>query len=527
MTFSKDLKIHLQAGVPAIYVETAEWLRFEGVLGDCCEGIGKKWQSWNQFEGITLRDSEKASENTSGDGEHKVFSSLLKYLSKEGDTVTVLEFADRYFDDADAQREFAVMLRYLRGKKSTVIIVSPTLNMPPAVQSEFAVLDFPLPKREDIRKSLKKIAKDFGIPSDRIDPAGQILDSVRGLGTTEIWNAFAKVAVQHQKITAKEIPSLIAEKEQIIRKSGYLEFIRPDTEMSAIGGLDGLKEWLKTRKIAFGSGARKLHLDAPKGVLLLGIPGTGKSLCAKAVSAEWQMPLLRLDVGRIFGGLVGESESNMRNAIKTAESLEPCVLWIDEIEKGLSGGAGGERDGGTSARVFGSLLTWMQEKQGEVFVFATANDVGRIPPELLRKGRFDEIFFVDLPDEKSRRDIFEIHLKRRGQRRAPSDELLKATAGFSGAEIEAIVKEALFLAHREKRGKGGTITVSAQNLIAAKGEMVPLSTTMREAIANLRQWAKNRCRLANTGIPPNIGADRDSPRLRQEIVNPFSEKSND
>lgn len=524
MAFSNELKIHLQAGVPAIYVETAEWLRFEGVLRDCCEDIGKKWQSWNQVEGIKLPQSDEGE----GEGERKDFLDLLKDLSKEENIVTVLEFADRYFDDPDVQRAFAVMLRYLRDKKSTVIVLSPTLNMPPIVQSEFALLDFPLPGREDIRTLLKKVGKDCGINSDRIDTAGPILDSVRGLGTTEIWNAFAKAAVQHQKITAEEIPSLIAEKEQIIRKSGYLEFIRPDTNMSDIGGLDGLKRWLKSRKIAFGRGARKLHLDAPKGALLLGIPGTGKSLCAKAVAHEWKMPLLRLDMGRIFGGMVGESESNMRNAIKTAKSLEPCVLWIDEIEKGLSGGAGGERDGGTSARVFGSLLTWMQEKQEEVFVFATANDVGRIPPELLRKGRFDEIFFVDLPGDESRKRIFEIHLKRRKQRLAPTDELVKETEGFSGAEIEAIVKEGLFLAHRGKNpGTGATIAVSAQNLLDAKGKMIPLSNIMRETIAALRKWAKGRCRPADKGKSPDIGSGSDAPRLRRETTNPFSEESND
>ncbi|SMN00161.1 hypothetical protein SPONN_1326 [uncultured Candidatus Thioglobus sp.] len=510
MAFYNELKTHLEAGIPAIYVETTEWMRFGSELKQCCEELGKESVFWNIVEGIN--------------GKYTDFVELLNYLKsgKVENTVIVLEFADRYFDEPDTHRMFAIMLRSLRDNKNQVIVLAPSLNLPNTLEKEFAILDFSLPDREAIEQILMQVSKDFEI-TENADTANEILDAVRGLGTTEIWNAFAKVAVNSKKITAEQIPQLIAEKEQIIRKSGYLEFIRTNESMHSVGGLDGLKTWLEDRKIAFGSEARAKKIDAPKGVLLLGIPGTGKSLSAKAIAKEWKMPLLRLDMGRIFGGLVGESESNIRNAIKTAESLEPCVLWIDEIEKGLSGGAssGGERDGGTSVRVFGSLLTWMQEKDKEVFVFATANDVSKLPPELLRKGRFDEIFFVDLPDKKERKDIFDIHLKNKDQNLKPTDELLDKTEGFSGAEIEAIVKEGLFLAHRENANTQNKVKISAKNLIDAQEPIVPLSTTMQELITGLRDWAKNRCRLASTATPPNIQSNPKSTQLKQEISNPF------
>ena len=511
MAFYNELKTHLQAHIPAIYIETTEWQRLHTELEKCCKEVGKKVKFWNAMDGI--------------DGKHRDFEELLKYLkSGEKNTVFVLEFADRYFEDPDMHIKFAIMIRSLRGRKNQVIVLAPTLTLPATIQKEFAILDFSLPDRKAIKQILQQVDKDFKVENN-IDTADYILDAVRGLGTAEIWNAFAKIAVQSKKITAEEIPALVAEKEQIIRKSGYLEFIHTNELMASIGGLDGLKKWLEDRKIAFGTKARQRKLDSPKGVLLLGIPGTGKSLCAKAIAQSWKMPLLRLDMGRIFGGIVGESEANMRNAIKTAESLAPCVLWIDEIEKGLSGGAssGGERDGGTSVRVFGSLLTWMQEKSKEVFVFATANDVNKLPPELLRKGRFDEVFFVDLPSKDERKEIFKIHLDNKEQKTKISDELLKETEGFSGAEIEAIVKEAMFLAVNNDDKK---IIINAKNLIDAQKPIVPLSTTMYKTIKKLREWAKYRCRLASTATPPEIKDSGDVPKLRQEISNPFEDLNN-
>ena len=511
MSFDRELKKHIKAGIPAMYVETTEWDRFYAELQRACGGI--KLRRWNSLEGW---------ENNKDCVDFGLFVRELHEeleSGNQGRSITVIEYADDIvFESRELPVLLAVLLRKLRERNHQIIVVAPTLNLPHAVKSDFSILSLPLPGREDIKIMLESTP---GLEEGNFDSADEILDSVRGLGTEEIRNAFSKVAAEFNRITAEEISHLVAEKEQIIRKSGYLEYINTDVDLGKdIGGLKNLKKWLESRRIAFGTEARQRKLQAPKGVLLLGIPGTGKSLSAKAVARTWKMPLLRLDMARIFGGLVGESESNMRKTIKIAESMEPCVLWVDEIEKGLSGGQGGERDGGTSARVFGTFLTWMQEKQEEVFIFATANDISKLPPELLRKGRFDEIFFVDLPSKEARKTIFKIHLKAKDQEKVePTDELLEATEGYSGAEIEAIVNEAHFSAHNENSEEP---KIHAKNIIDAARNVTPLSRTMRETIMDLRRWAKDRCREADEDAPPEITIDgTDRPRLPQESHNIF------
>ena len=287
---------------------------------------------------------------------------------------------------------------------------------------------------------------------------------------------------------------ILDEKRQVIRKSGLLEYYPVQEGLRQIGGLDYLKYWLGRRAPAFSEAARRFGLPEPKGLLLLGVQGCGKSLTAKAVAAQWHLPLLRLDVGRIFSGLVGSSEENLRKAIRVAESVAPAVLWIDEIEKGLSGiASSGMTDSGVTARVFGTLLTWLQEKTAPVFVIATANRIEALPPELLRKGRFDEIFFVDLPTPEERQEIFDIHLRRRGRDPARFDlsELTRLSPGFSGAEIEQAVVEGLY--HAFADGK----ELEQAHLVGAISETMPLATTMKEEIARLREWARTRTRPAS------------------------------
>jgi SpoVK/Ycf46/Vps4 family AAA+-type ATPase len=292
--------------------------------------------------------------------------------------------------------------------------------------------------------------------------------------------------------------------------------------MADVGGLDELKLWLDRRGQAFSTGARRFGLDAPKGVLLLGIQGCGKSLTAKAIAATWQFPLLRFDMGKVFGGIVGQSEGNIRTALQVAQALAPCVLWIDEIEKGMAGmGSSGQTDGGTTARVVGTLLTWMQEKREPVFVVATANRIDMLPPELLRKGRFDEIFFVDLPTREIRKEILGIHLRKKD--RNPDDfdldALATASVGFSGAELEEAVREGLYEAFAHARG------LTTEDIASALVKTFPLSQTMREEIDDLRKWAQVRARLASSVVPEGLPDDKKSvsvPRLRQEATrNPF------
>jgi SpoVK/Ycf46/Vps4 family AAA+-type ATPase len=290
------------------------------------------------------------------------------------------------------------------------------------------------------------------------------------------------------------VNEVFAEKQQIIRKSGLLEYYKTEDDFSSVGGLTVLKDWLNKRSVAFTDEARAFGLPAPKGILLLGVQGCGKSLCAKAVSRLWQLPLLRFDMGRMFGSLVGSSEENVRRAIAVAESVAPAVLWVDEIDKAFVGSqSSGATDGGTTARVFGTFLTWLSEKDAPVFVVTTANDVSQLPPELLRKGRLDEIFYVDLPNEEEREQIFRIHVAKRGREPKNFDlkELAAASKDFSGAEIEEAVISALYDAFYAKE------ELSTQYVLAALAATVPLAKTMSEKINDARKWAIGRARNAS------------------------------
>jgi SpoVK/Ycf46/Vps4 family AAA+-type ATPase len=323
-------------------------------------------------------------------------------------------------------------------------------------------------------------------------------EAALGLTFEEASNVLAKSLIQHKG--KLEVETILSEKKAIIRKSGLLEYYEAREKFGDVGGLTVLKEWLVKRQGAFTQRARDFGLPLPKGILLIGIPGCGKSLTAKAVGALWQMPLLRLDVGKVFSGLVGSSEENIRKAIQTAEAVAPAVLWLDELEKGFSGvQSSGQSDAGTTARVFGSFITWLQEKSTPVFVIATANDVSMLPPELLRKGRFDEIFFVDMPTEQERKDIFTIHLqkKKRPLERFDLGRMASAAKGFSGAEIEQAVVSALYDAFFEGAD------LSTESLEKACGEIIPLGLTMKEKIDDMREWARSRARSAS-GLP--IGA---------------------
>jgi hypothetical protein len=362
-----------------------------------------------------------------------------------------------------------------------------------------SVLDIPLPTFEDLRQLLAEIVQVLkknnrtAIDLERGD-AEALVKAAQGLTLSEAENAFAKAIAKDNRLDASDVPLILDEKRQVIRKSGLLEYYPVQEGLKQIGGVDNLKFWLGRRAPAFGEAARRFGLPEPKGLLLLGIQGCGKSLTAKAVAAQWSLPLLRLDVGRIFSGLVGSSEENLRKAIRVAESVAPAVLWIDEIEKGLSGiSSSGATDSGVTARVFGGLLTWLQEKTAPVFVIATANRIEALPPELLRKGRFDEIFFLDLPSGEERREILDIHLRKRKRDPARFDlpELAKLAENFSGAELEQAVVEGLY--HAVSDGKD----LEQAHLVKALGETLPLATTMKEEIARQREWAKTRTRPAS------------------------------
>ena len=380
-----------------------------------------------------------------------------------------------------------------------VVIIAPSLVLPLELQKDITVVDFDLPTLDEIKSLLNEMIEmneSSGIVIDLKEDEKEVLcKAAQGLTLQEAENAFARAMVSKGQLTIKELDVILDEKCQVIKKTGILEFIKSDFNMNDVGGLENLKKWLIKRNNSWlGKAQKDYNLPAPKGVLITGVPGCGKSLTAKAMSALWQLPLLRLDVGKIFSGLVGSSEENMRKAIQTAEAVAPSILWIDEIEKGF-GGNGGERDGGTATRGFGTFLTWMSEKTKPVFVIATANNINALPSEMLRKGRFDEIFFVDLPTKAERKVIFKLHLEKRlrgsiSKVFAVTDTLLnklaEITEGFVGAEIEQVVISALFEAFSENR------TLNEEDLYKVIKNTVPLSTTQSEQILAIREWANER-----------------------------------
>ena len=508
--FSQNLQLLMKAQISAFYIENYEWERFQGdivkIKGD------KKLFFYNDAEGLVEYIDRRLIDLDEMD--------IVEVIDKiEENSIYIFDNIHSYLQDPQIITRFRVATRKLRRKKSFIILFSPLLSIPKELEKDLTILEYPLPTIGEIGRYMRRILNEMGV---KFLESEAIAKSLLGLTLREVENSTRKTALQYGKIGVDEIHSLIYEKEQIIKKSGFLEYFHPKDNMESIGGLDNLKSWLKLRAKAFSSRALGYGLSYPKGVMLLGIPGTGKSLSAKAVSNAWKMPLLRLDFGKIFGGIVGESESNIRQTIKIAESLAPCVLWIDEIEKGLGGGANsGASDGGTSTRVFGTFLTWLQEKESEVFVLATANDISALPPELLRKGRFDEIFFVDLPTVKERKEIFKIHIKQRLQKieNIDIDKLALQSKGFSGAEIGEVINEALFKIYEPNREP----ILKTQEILDTIGEFFPLSKTMQERIKTLRKWSKQRTKQASIYPPEELDTFKGV-KLKNEVLdNPFIE----
>jgi ATP-dependent 26S proteasome regulatory subunit len=381
--------------------------------------------------------------------------------------------------------------------RKTIFFIAPELVIPESLQKEITIFDFPLPKLNEIKMKFNNMLnQNKGVVNELSEEDKDKLCKA-GLGLTlqEVESAFALAMVNDGKITVKDIGTILEEKVQVIKKTGILEFIPSEYTIKDIGGLDNLKNWLLKRNNSWSEQAKKYCIPAPKGVLVTGVPGCGKSLTAKAMSTIWQLPLLKLDFSKVFSGLVGSSEENMRRALATAEAVAPSILWIDEIEKGLSG-IGSNGDSGVSSRIFGQFLTWMQEKEAPVFVIATANNISNLPPELLRKGRFDEIFFVDLPTLNERKEIFKLHLEKRLKDKEVSSEitnvknlcgeLAKMTEGFIGSEIEQVVISSLYDAFFDNR------PLRFEDLAKNIASTVPLSTTQREQILALRAWANIR-----------------------------------
>jgi SpoVK/Ycf46/Vps4 family AAA+-type ATPase len=482
----------IRARYSLIWITSPEENRVEEALKRLCIEREMRLEVWSITEGF------KTIANGQGTRDVKdPMKAIDHVLRAEGRGLFVLRDFHPFLKEPAVVRRLRDAAHELRKTKKSLAVLAPVTKIPPELEKSIsAVLDWDLPNRAEIEAAARKVVPSLPPATQQLiesDPTfmERVVEGALGLTLVEAENVFAKSAVRTHTF---DLETILEEKKQIIRKSGLLEYYEHREEFSDVGGMDILKDWLVKRRNAFSTRARDFGLPLPKGILLIGVPGTGKSLTAKAVGALWQMPLLRLDVGKIFAGLVGSSEENVRSVIKTAEAIAPAILWIDELEKGFSGTASsGQTDGGTTSRVFGTFITWLQEKTTPVFVIATANNVHQLPPELLRKGRFDEIFFCDLPDREDRQQIIDIHIRKKNRDPGQFDmeKLVEATVDFSGAELEQAVVAALYDAF----DTGNDLTT--EGLLHTLKDIVPLAITMREQIDSMREWARTRARMAS------------------------------
>ncbi|RPI80125.1 MAG: AAA family ATPase [Desulfobacteraceae bacterium] len=487
----QEMAVCIRSRYPILYLVTSEETRAETLVKQVSEATQKDCFFWTGSEGFYNSNKFDKSLNA--------LDALQVIFNFTGPGLFILKDFHPYLEDHQIVRKLRDLATHLRKSYKTLILISPLLILPPGLEKDISPIDIPLPTADELKKILLDIldslknSKKITIQADDA-LIEKIINAARGLTLNEAENLFAKLIIRDQSFNEQDLPFVLAEKKKLIRKSGLLEYYAFSENMDSVGGLDKLKIWLAQRGTAFSQKARDFGLPEPKGMLLLGVQGCGKSLAAKATSALWSLPLLKLDMGKIFDAYLGSSEKNIREAIRVAEAIAPNILWLDEIDKAFSGmGSPHSGDFGSSARVFGTFLTWMQEKSSPVFVLATANNIENLPPELIRKGRFDEIFFIDLPTNEERRNIFEIHFKKRKRDpvRFDLDLFTQKTVGFTGSEIEQLVISALYRAFAAQR------EIENKDILLEIEETVPLSVTYQEKISALRQWAEKRARSAS------------------------------
>lgn len=486
MSIDKELGIYLRSRVPLIVLTTVEESRALQILRAVQKERDPKadlvsWDIAARFSsanGVSMPDVAMP-----GAALDKIAE--MAESSPSAKNIYVLKDFHEFWKQPDVKRKVRNLAQRLVYTGSSLIAVTPTRELPIELRDESVSIDLPLPDSPALRTELDRLIQQTGIRCD-LPGSGRerLAQAAVGLTANQAVRAFSAAIVRDQILDEQDIAAVLDEKKAVIRQSQALEFYAADETPDDIGGLEVLIDWLKLRERAFSQEAADYGLPAPKGIALIGIPGTGKSLTAKMIGGMWNLPLLRLDVGALFGSLVGESEERVREALRLAETVAPCVLWIDELEKSLSSGG---LDGGTSQRVFGSILTWMQEKTKPVFVVATANDVAALPPEVLRRGRFDEIFFLDLPTELERQEILKVHLRKR--RRDPGQfdipRLAQASDGYVGAELEQAVIDAMYNTFSQSRD------ILTSDIEASIIRMVPLSRAQREVVEGLRSWLRD------------------------------------
>lgn len=487
-----------KAGFPALYVQSYEDVKSRIDIQNAAAELKRKLFVWTLGKGLIEEGKNKGIDDT----EQPI--GLMPALQTIPEcSIAVLRFFDEFMDDPFVFSSLSDIIYSFKQSKRMLIILTPVIKLTPHLEKEFALIENRLPDKEKLGEIISGIVESSGIPENQKpnkDQRDHLITAAMGMTSSEADNAISLSIVRPKLKKQKNLwdaKIVLEEKCQSLKKTGILEYIPATDGLNSVGGLENLKKWVRKRKNAFTDSARKFGLPQPKGILLVGPPGSGKSLSAKALSAELEMPLLKMDVGKIFGSLVGQTEANLRQAIQTAEALSPCILWVDEVEKGLSGASAGALDSGVGARLVGGLLTWMQEKTSPVFVYATANDVSALPPELLRKGRFDELWSVLLPNKSERLSIFDIHIRKRGRGSLLDsgsinlETLASKTDGFSGAEIESIIVESMYSAFDV--GKD----LNMLDLTDAINDTKPLSKQMPEKIKKITEWCQNRTRSAN------------------------------
>ncbi|HEY9848888.1 MAG TPA: AAA family ATPase [Leptolyngbyaceae cyanobacterium] len=496
----EELSVLIQAQYPLIYLVTSEEERAEQAISTIAQmKPQRRVFVWTVTQGMVEHGQPRSIQHNTVSPQAAIEWAMNRQRDPQRDSsIFIFKDLHPFFNDPQTTRWLRDAIASFKGTQKSIILMSPVQTIPIELEKEVVVLDFPLPDMAELNQVLTQHLDTARARRLTTEAREKLLRAALGLTKDEAEKVYRKAQVTTGRLTEAEVDIVLSEKKQLIRRNGILEYIEEDETIDSVGGLEELKRWLKQRSNAFTERAREYGLPQPKGMLILGVPGCGKSLIAKTTSRLWGLPLLRLDMGRVYdGSMVGRSEANLRNALKTAESISPVILFIDELDKAFAGSAGSaDSDGGTSSRIFGSFLTWMQEKSSPVFVMATANRVERLPGEFLRKGRFDEIFFVDLPTPEERQEIFNIHIAKRHRElsRFDLDQLAKVSDGFSGAEIEQALVAAMYEAFAQDR------EFTQLDIIAAIKATQPLSRTMTEQVTALRDWARQRARPAAASV---------------------------
>jgi hypothetical protein len=510
MDLKQELVGLLGANVPMINLITYEEDRVIQTLGQLQKSGGLTIVAWDLADGFqVVRESKQPFPL-----KDCTTDTLLPHLAEKAPPSCVFVLKDFHHSwtqkKAYITRKLRNMAPKLRANGQYMIFITPQLDLPVELKDDVVVLYVPLPDEAELTRLFDAVTGKLDRSKlPRPEVKQKLIASAKGLTTTQARLAFSRVFAQHGCFDERGIALVTWAKQQVIRESGALEFWPAEEGEADVGGLDLMKAWLKKREVGFSAEARESNVPYPRGVALIGIPGTGKSLSAKMLSGLWKLPLLRLDVGALFGSLLGESEQNMRKAMMLAETVSPCILWIDEMEKAFAGSGVGSLNAGAATRVFGTFLTWMQEHTTPVFVIATANDIEGLPPELM--GRFDRTFFLDLPNDEERKQIFLIHLKRAGEtfpdRKYQLGDLVEKSRGMVGRELERSVREAQFTALADQNRE-----IEQEDLVSALSEVVPLSRSHADVIDKIRKW-----KTEGRAFPASSEPERESQSQRRLI----------